>query len=356
MLIKVVFSLNRKVCILRITGIDALKGIAVISVIILHSVDAEFLMNSFAPLHIWQAVPVFMVLYGINNALSLNKINKLSLKELYSFRLLEKRFSRILIPALFVLSCQILIEYKRGTFANINLDTIYEMIFIIGFGPGSYFIPIILQSALILPLLFWIGKKSPIGLLVISTIISLVFEFLSKQLPIPPEDYRIIFVRYLFAISLGIWWIISKNNKSKKYIFGIGLVLSTIYIIAVRYNNFVLINEDTLWNSQHMPAYFYALMIYWIFSQIKFKESNVLSSIILLSGKASFHIFLMQMAYFRIKQLGIITISAQPFVYSAMNIVICVSIGILFYQIEEQVRGKLKKASSYKVKNAPLEN
>jgi len=63
----------------RLKEIDLLKGFAIISVILIHTIPVDIRTLTFAQLHFWQAVPIFVVLIGITNGLSLRekKLNHL---------------------------------------------------------------------------------------------------------------------------------------------------------------------------------------------------------------------------------------------------------------------------------------
>ena len=52
----------------HLENIDFIKGLAAISVILLHTLPESVLYGSFAVFHIWQAVPIFLFItfYGIS--------------------------------------------------------------------------------------------------------------------------------------------------------------------------------------------------------------------------------------------------------------------------------------------------
>ena len=59
----------------RSVQIDILKGLAIISVILLHSWDASFLLRIGAPYYISQAVPIFIIIAAYNGVCSPESIS-----------------------------------------------------------------------------------------------------------------------------------------------------------------------------------------------------------------------------------------------------------------------------------------
>ena len=94
--------------------IDFIKGLAIISVIILHSVNESTLLAIGSPFTLGQAVPVFMMIAGYNgynSTLSCLRKGVITLKAYYEKELISKALRRILVPFCFVLILQVLINY-----------------------------------------------------------------------------------------------------------------------------------------------------------------------------------------------------------------------------------------------------
>jgi len=87
-------------CLLQI---DMMKGLAIVSVIVIHSVlNNQVLTYSLAGLYIWQAVPVFIVILGLNASMSFRRKGYTSLRDLYSKSYVINRFERIVFPTLLI--------------------------------------------------------------------------------------------------------------------------------------------------------------------------------------------------------------------------------------------------------------
>lgn len=174
----------------RNLNIDFYKGLAAISVIILHALSTDTLLKLLAPLHIWQAVPVFMMITGINVAESYKRKKIHSLNQLFTVSDLIRKFSKILIPFLLVWCAQVIINGKMS-FLDLVISFLTG-----GWGSGSYYIPLAIQAIIITPILyFFIKIKSHKSLLVL-LIISLLLESMVVIFDVSSELYRILIIRY----------------------------------------------------------------------------------------------------------------------------------------------------------------
>lgn len=320
----------------RIQQIDIIKGIAIIGVIILHTISRDILFNIGAPFHIWQAVPIFLMIAGINGANSYIRSEKNTLSDLYNINLMIKRLKRLIIPFVIIWIIQLSINLYNNK--QISILNIIESLLLGGAGPGSYFVPLMIQCVLILPLIYYIGIKSTADkLLIYMFIVSMLFELVCYIIKIDPYIYRYLFPRYLFAVSLGVWFVLSVK---KNYLLLIcGTIASFAYILGVNYYDFSILNEP-LWTSQHAPSYFWTLFL--IIIGIKFLPSytNFIWNVISIVGKASYHIFLIQMLYFWLKCYRYF-LEFPLSIYLLTNISICILVGIVFYLTEDRIRKTL---------------
>ena len=68
--------------VLHFQQIDFIKTIAIIAVILLHSLPAYVLLDTYSAFHVSQAIPVFIIVSGLVWYLSFNKAATHTLKEL----------------------------------------------------------------------------------------------------------------------------------------------------------------------------------------------------------------------------------------------------------------------------------
>ncbi|MDZ7835060.1 MAG: acyltransferase family protein [Alkalibacterium sp.] len=132
--------------------IDVIKALAIISVILIHGLSNNTLYAILAPYYIWQTVPVFMILVGYNSVNSFMRKGYSSLPEIFSQHYLMNKAKRILLPFAFIWLVQVLIQFFY--FSNTDVAGLLRSFFEGGYGPGSYFIPLIVQATILVPFIY----------------------------------------------------------------------------------------------------------------------------------------------------------------------------------------------------------
>ena len=92
-------------------NIDILKALAIIAVILLHSLQRDVLFLTGSPYHIWQTVPLFMLLAGYNTANSYKVRKYESLNQFYNISLMYKKLQRLIYPFLLVWIVQVVAQF-----------------------------------------------------------------------------------------------------------------------------------------------------------------------------------------------------------------------------------------------------
>lgn len=344
----------------HIRQIDILKGLAIISVILIHTFSDKILAAIGGPFYIMQAVPVFILLAAFTSAYALMAYQKKTLAASYDISILIRRMKRILGPYLVIWIIQVaLIFYILSTIPNYYWSQYVNYFLYQGFdivlnffsggqGPGSYFIPVILQQILILPLLYYVAQHSPERMLVIAFVIDIFLEYLAIAAGIPTWLYDILYIRYLFAGALGIWLVFRKDSIPK-WLYA-GVLASIVYIIAVQYFAFKVWFIYPAWSFYHAFSYFWTVLI--VITGLRMLPSGSLSGILSVLeklGKASWHIFLAQMTvlFFLWPVLvQSITSAAAIIVLPLINLAVCLSLGYGFYLLHNAVSGKIGGATA----------
>lgn len=352
--------------------IDLLKCIAIISVIIVHSFD--FRNSSTVPLWIdlivafslAQAIPIFFILMGRNAGASFERKSLFKLSELYSKTYFIARFYRLIIP--------VLITFLVSLFLGLYMNKIYIGILnLIGYFPltgyGNYFISILLQFIFVFPLLYFFYQKNPKITILLTILISFVFEVGSTVLPILQGNsylYQACILRYIFAIVLGLWLVDNYDNRlsllRNKYII-LGLLLSVSYIVFSSVYSFKISFFTPYWQPENFLAFFYPLVFCAIGMRfLPSQENNLLVKITAFIGKASYHIFLVQILYTGLEAvLGVnffivflygvnLPINPSTIAIIAFNMLVNVLIGVLFFVSESKFTKTLKASFSFKTK------
>lgn len=318
-------------------NIDIIKGLAIVAVILIHSLTDEMLLAILSPFYIWQAVPVFLLLAGYNTAESFQRRGYVSLNQFYNFPFLYGKVERLVYPFLFIWILEVIAHYL--ILDGLSFTSLVTSLFTGGWGPGSYFILVIIQATLILPLIYLLMKKNLTAATIALFFFSILVDAFCMMIDVPGSVYRVIIVRYIFVLVLGVW--LSLNTKKINYKWLIPLaVLSAVYIAGVYYEewNFFI---ERYWQSQHAPSYFWTLLLVIIgLKAYQFKAANPLSRILVKMGKASYHIFLVQMFYF---WLAADSLSSLPLIiYLLISLTICIASGLLFFKSENSLRKVLK--------------
>lgn len=323
----------------RNLNIDLLKMCAILSVIILHSVPTTLLFKVGSPYHLWQCVPIFIILFSYNASKSYIKKEYYNLKQIYNIFYIKHKMARLILPFVLFWILEVIIQYSF--FNAVSKQELFHSFIFGGWGPGSYFVPIVVQALLITPLIFLVIKhNNSIKTLFLFFLLSLLLEYFCVVFNINAHDYRLVLIRYIYALVLGTWFAFNENRIKLRSLCPLA-ILSLIYITVVNYYDYTFIMEK-FWYSSHAPSYFYPLIIIaFVLKFFHFDVSNKLVRTFALIGKASYHIFLIQMLYFwsfssKLPHMSIV-------LSVCINVLICVIAGILFFKIDN----KLSKTLNY---------
>ncbi|WP_018477969.1 acyltransferase family protein [Pontibacter roseus] len=313
--------------------IDILKGLAIMAVILLHTFSREELQQSYAVFHIWQAVPVFLVIMGLNLGLSYSS-KTLRFRHIYTWHYFQKKGLRILLP--------LLLMYGIALVAGFIWQRLYgEDVYTLGWesfvgvlpvsGKGNYFITLALQSVLFLPFIgygFFRWRLVTTLLLVLGEVVFLLAAFRIDYFDTERYLYDAAFFRYLSAIALGLWLsvLITSERKSGRWLLLVLAMASGVYLYYYQYQGLLLPHIRPEWQAQQVLTFPYAAFLVYLFMLAFPQQSgNRLLATIASIGKASYHIFLVQVLYF-----GLLPDSSNPL----LNLGTCLLLGNLFYYLE----------------------
>ncbi|WP_424355973.1 acyltransferase family protein [Methanobacterium sp. MBAC-LM] len=329
--------------------IDILKALAIISVIVLHTIPPNMVKHPVSIFIIYQAVPVFFVLMAVNALMSFKRRNYTVLSSIYP-NYLKSRFERIVYPLIVVWILSLVIAVL------LNKEIYIGTMTLIGYmplsGPGNYFISILLQFVLLFPILYWLYKYNPKYVLIAGFILNFAFEVLAAQVPALGNNsywYRACILRYLFLIVLGMWLVDNfeparlKSLIKRKNLL-IGLVVSIIYITGVSIFSLKFPYFQGSWQPQTVLSFFYPLFLCALGIKYLPSVSNRVWNSFRVIGKASYHIFLVQMLFFVSGlQLIIFDLNLQNVLVvkilavSIINVLILVGLGLLFYYMDSKI-------------------
>lgn len=328
----------------RYDKITFIKSLAIISVVLLHSLPRELLFKILAPFHIWQAVPIFFFIAGLNRALSVSSSNGFSLAHEYSFSRLSKAIFKLLIPftIIWIIELVPLIAFGK---LEINIASLFSLYLQGGLGPGSYFIPTFFQFLLVFPLLFWCVHSCQ-GVWVIALfLLFIILEYGCRAIGVSDAVYRLLVIRYASIVILGIYLVV--HGFKSKTVWTVLSIVSMAYIFIVSYFSSEFAPNQK-WLFQNSFSYFYTVLLFvllWHFyGKIKWFAEKLLPI-----GNASYHIFLVQMVWFYFAAPYIHDFFSTYniiFFYPLINISICITFGMAFMAILNNVLTKLPLSMS----------
>ena len=225
--------------------VDLLKAFMIAFVIIDHSF--AYTGRAAMGFELWErmSIPFFLVIMGFNMANSFAKQGDSSLKELYSWKYFKKKLWRYVFPYLifYIISTTAAFIIYEEQFTDLLSEnwfleyilfqkTIFE-------GPGNWFIPILFQSILVVPILYRLIIKSPKMTLFLTFIIEMLMHLFEFYYPEHRMITLHIILLYVFGIALGMWF--SQNyelfNKRNLFIWLL-FPISLIYMIAWDFFNY----------------------------------------------------------------------------------------------------------------------
>lgn len=252
------------------------------------------------PLWIGQAVPLFLLI----------QVFHVYKKEDVCFPKPSKLWHRIVKPFLIVqlvFLAMILVSYA---IKDIDLKSkLFHMLAYGGNGPGSYYIWVYLQIAILSPLLYrWVRNKYAF---VIFAGISIMLEVFCSLMEMPDEIYRLLCFRYVFLIYLGYLWVRNDGILLNRKTVSLS-VISSVAIVILNYThlnhpefNFEPLVFDTAWTTFHWFTYFlpWSLLAFIICKCYQWEPECMVNQLVLLCGKRSYEIFLWQMLVFGMSPL-----------------------------------------------------
>lgn len=308
---------------------DFLKGICILFILVTHYAweETERLRYLF-PFWIDMAVPIFMIISGFVYTKSFLKKNINTLEKAYSIRIILGKFIRYSVPFIIAFIIEMVVFNVSG--ANINIWQMGKSFFRGGVGPGSYYYPIMIQFIVYFPIIFVIVQKNDFNGVFICALINFAYEFLRRMYDMPVGEYRLLVFRYTLLISYGSYLAMG-NYKRHIRLSRLSFFIGIMYIIIFGYMGYTP-PITNFWTKTSMWAGLYIIPI----SGALIFNKKLCNKLIEIIGKASYNIFLVQMVYYnhakaiyrilQIKKWGVL-----------INIVICLSVGVIFYFVETPI-------------------
>jgi peptidoglycan/LPS O-acetylase OafA/YrhL len=286
----------------RLAQIDLLKGFAVLGVIALHALDQEELRDSWQGLHYGQAVAIFLLLMALNASSSLRARAGGPLRALFTRSYFAGRAERLLAPFALVWLASVAFGMAED-----ELD--FGPTTLVGAlplpGPGNYFITIAFEFVLVFPLLLWAFRRAPRATIAGCFAIAAAFELVAPHVfsgPYPyPYDAAI--VRYFGQVALGLWIAehMSIGDRGNRWILA-AAPLSIAYLVVQHEHpeTFDWLRNDFGTTTNFLAAFHTALLVLLGLRFLPRRETFAPVRVLAAIGRASWHIFLVQIVWFMV--------------------------------------------------------
>ncbi|MGP0101727.1 MAG: acyltransferase family protein [Solirubrobacteraceae bacterium] len=315
----------------RLSAIDIIKGLAIVSVICLHTLSTNTLYAIAALFHIWQAVPVFIFLMGRNAASSLERRGSRSVRELYSRQYLASRIDRIYVPFLVAFAASVLLTVLTHT-AHDHARTIAGGL-LVGMlpiaGPGNYFITLVFQFALVFPLVFRGLQRWPVATLLLCLAINVTFDLYARRIGVirdHPYIYEVCLAQYVLLVALGglLARIPARRLLTARWLW-VGALVGAAYLGLNSIDNSNGLFGGSNWA---FASVFYTVFIVVLgMGSLPSREHGWLSKGLVELGRASYHVFLVQIIWFG---LAVWTPGSVPVLLG--NLAVTLAAGVVFFR------------------------
>lgn len=312
--------------------IDALKGYAIISVLINHSIPLYLKDSVLFDLWGGQAVPVFLLLQAFNYFKKMN----------YSIKL-SRIITKIFIP--FILAELAIVVLKTNQEISF-LQNLKQCIARWGYGSGEYYIWQYFQFMLLLPAAKWLMSKIKEKNIVWLFIgISILTEVLCSLCKIDEHLYKFLFVRYFFLIYLGYRW-----SRKGVVLDMKNLVLSIISICAILIFDYGNVNLEPLfyysssWKSFHWLSYFYTFSLFifimhFINKRLGVKIRQCIENI----GRCSWNIFCFQLVVYSFLSSALFAFIGNNALQGVLYIMTGITVSIIPIMIIKKLSNSMQK-------------
>ncbi len=317
---------------------------------------------------LWEriSIPVFLVILGFNMGLSFKRQGATTLKQLYSWSYFKKKILRYIVPflilyaastfiGLFIYGFDFIAMYDTQYSPSYGIINLFWLIMPF-WGPGNWFIPVLMQSILVVPLLYWAFTKKPVLTLILTVVIEIVMQltvfFVIGDITTWEESHILtLFMTsipfYLSAVGLGMWFSRDHDLQSKHNFFmWIIYPISLAYLVVYQFFGFRFMIDGTplLRGDYHFLVFPYSAFL--VLLALKFlpnTSKTKISRTISLIGRSTYHILLTQILGF-----GILTafwgthygiyLPFDPFelIDLAALWLLFIWLGIIWYKIDRQ--------------------
>lgn len=317
----------------RNSMIDIIKGLGMVIIILTHfNFSNDERLRFLFPFWVDPAVPIFIIISGYMYAMSYQRKNIVNLSDGINYKFIIDKIVRYTIP--FAMAYVVEVTYWIIAKLDFSIYGIGAMAITGGIGPGSYYYPIMIQFIFIFPFIYCIIRKFDFCGVMICFFINGVYEIVQRCYGMSETNYRLLLFRYIFLMAFGCYLFIGKT-RPKKWVAVMSVLLGAGWLVLVQYMNYKP-KVITYWYGTCLFAALWIVPFMWILIKSP-KLQSISCKPLELCGKASYNIFLTQMVFYMYGSAFVYRHVENRFVQFVVCMVINLSIGIIFYLIENKI-------------------
>ena len=256
----------------RLDFTTATKAFAICLVVFTHAdwAEADRLCPVF-PFVVSAAVPLFMMVTGLNYARSYLRRRTDDLKGMYDLPTLRRRAGALVLPYVPVILIEIPLAVFRNHlgFSSIDLSFMGLLKGLVsgGWGPGGYYLPVMIQVIAIYPLLYCLVRRFGWAACAGVTAGCIVLDATQTALGFPDGAWRPLCFRYLPYLAFGV--LLALHAGALRRVVGNGICLGLLvigggYLACLTYGPLagVLSTLQSDWAGTSPPAGLYFMGVF----------------------------------------------------------------------------------------------
>jgi len=287
------------------------------------------------------AVGIFIIMSGYLMSGILDRLAR-PFARWYDFRNMLSRILRFYLPLIPVF---LLALFYKITFLDksYSLLEIVVRFFLGGFRPGGYYVTILVQLVLLLPVVHAVVRRYRFSGVMICVIFTLLYDVMATFFGMDATLYKFLVFRLTSHIAFGVYIKYADFNSERKrnlIMFIVGLV----YVICCVFTDIYIPNVFFRWRDvSFVTAFFLYPVIVWFinrFDHLKYTDSRF-SKHILDFANATYHIFLVQLLYYTTVGFAFNEYINNALITLGLNVILTVPAGIAYFRIMNPIENKI---------------
>lgn len=326
-----------------------IKSFCIAAVIITHvaGIPEDVKLACLWPYTIIPAVPIFMICSIFAYCMAEDK-KQGTILTWFSNKQFRNRAGRFLIPFFVAILLTVAGLRILAGASKVPLSAVFQMIMQGGRGPGAYYVLLVLQLIVIFPFLRHSYNKNQMATVVCLVVLHIGYEFLCKTYGMDPDLYQVLIFRFFTHFALGFLLYSYHEQLTGTAIPLVCMIIGGIYLYYTYCGDYRQLFVYKYVSVSMIPSlYSFGLLCYLLRLEPLLQRINkkligqALLRPVMHTGKASYHIMLTQMVYFYFMRRmdWEVRLGDWP-VILFVDLVICLSVGRLFYAAEAFVRKK----------------